>query len=192
MKSFSFCWIWILRLWDFENILSWFGCTFYYNNLNICTHIGLTFIEFWILRLWNISYYRGFVEFYKNYLNILLNFCFPGSSPVQPCQGVVPAQPCRGISSHTATAWSFPSPTYISQTLAKPSGGLRIVAVRLPLGRCTRHARHFKGFNSSPQLRVSSDMRPVGWRVTDRVPTVVFRWWIDLHRLSAVFQCIAD
>ena len=129
VKSFSFCWIWILRLWDFENILSWLGCTFYYNNLNICTHIGLTFFEFWILRLWNISYYRGFVEFYQNYLNILLNFCFPGSSPVQPCQGVVPAQPCRGISSHTATAWSFLSPTYISQTLAKPSGGLRIVAV---------------------------------------------------------------
>ena len=115
----------------------------------------------------------------------MLNFCFPGSSPVQPCQGVVPAQPCLGISSRTATAWSFPSPTYIYQTLAKPSGGLRIVAERHPLGRCTRHARHFKGFNSSTLLRVSSDMRSVGWRVTDRVPKVVFRWWMDLHRLSA-------
>ena len=168
---------------DFENILSWFCRIFYTNYLNISKHI--IFIEFWILRLWNISYYRGFVEFYKNYLNILLNFCFPGSSPVQPCQGVVPAQPCLGISSHTATAWSFPSPTYIYQTLAKPSGGLRIVAERHPLGRCTRHARHFKGFNSSTLLRVSSDMRSVGWRVTDRVPKVVFRWWMDLHRLSA-------
>ena len=180
---------WILRLWEhFIVVLS----HFYKNYVNISKHIALTFIEFLNSETLKHFILSWFCWIFSNYLNILLNFCFPGSSPVQPCQGVVPAQPCRGISSHTATAWSFLSPTYISQTLAKPSGGLRIVTERYPLGRSTRHARHFKGFNSSPQLRVSSDMRPVGWRVTDRVPKVVFRWWMDLHRLSAVFQYIAD
>lgn len=56
----------------------------------------------------------------------------------------------------------------IAADLAIPSGGDHF-------GR----ARHFKGFNLSSQMRMSSDMRPLGGGLTDRVPKVVF--WILLY-----------